>query len=141
MKNLLTFILLTVSVSSFGQTHGNLKDSSAQNKITKQHSLIGIWKKTAELSDPGDGSGIFIDVNSDKTIEFKDSSEFVSNYSLCYMEGEKAPTKGKYSMKNSTIEPNNCSSGAKYTFDNKNENLIIHYICKEGCAEKYGRVK
>ncbi|MDD3788879.1 MAG: hypothetical protein PHO94_09315 [Petrimonas sp.] len=65
---------------------------------TENTELIGKWKLTEVLADPGDGSGTFHKVSSNKTIEFQPNGAITSNGSICEMLGETTiPSSGTYS--------------------------------------------
>ena len=104
--------------------------------------LIGKWRLKQVLSDPGDGSGDFEFIKSEKTIEFFTDGKVVSNGSICgpyHQIGKKS--EGTYSKENKTISPSGCGKETKMNYELKNGYLIIHYSCKEGCAEKYEKIK
>ena len=99
--------------------------------------LIGEYRLAEMLMDPGDGSGTFQPVNSDKTIEFHNDGTVTSNGDLCFMTIEaNSPTSGTYSITDSTISITGCSDLA---FELENDDLIIHYPCIEGCSAKFRR--
>ena len=101
--------------------------------------LIGKWKLIETLVDPGDGSGTFTNVSSNKMISFYSDSIFYSNGSMCQMSiNSDHSTEGTYSPKQKTITPVGCaSSELPIHYEIKDEYLIVYYRCDEGCAEKY----
>jgi len=50
---------------------------------TTDNEIVGVWKLIQISIDPGDGSGTFQDVETDKTIEFKADGTLISNGSIC----------------------------------------------------------
>jgi hypothetical protein len=107
-----------------------------------EKNLMEKWKLKQVLSDPGDGSGDFEFIKSEKTIGFLANGKVVSNGSLCgpYNQiGKKS--EDTYSKENNTITPSGCSKETKLVYELKNDYLIIHYSCKEGCAEKFEKIK
>jgi len=103
--------------------------------------VVGKWKLVQTLVDPGDGSGRFSDVESNKTLAFLNNGTFISeNGVVCFMsDEEKTSSTGTFSSEEKKIYPNSCDSFARialeYTFDNGF--LVINYPCIERCAEKY----
>lgn len=101
--------------------------------------LLGKWKLIEQLSDPGDGSGVFKSVESEKTIEFLDNGTVISNGTLCSMNTEKGVVStGTYTIDDGFIIPEGCDySELKVFFELKNSNLILGYQCFEGCGQKF----
>ena len=101
--------------------------------------LLGKWKLIEQLSDPGDGSGVFKSVESEKTIEFMDDGTVVSNGTLCTMTIEKGQESvGTYAIGDGYIIPEGCDySELKVFFELKDKNLILGYLCFEGCGQKF----
>ena len=105
-----------------------------ENKIDSD--LVGVWKLTEVLADPGDGSGTYQGVNNDKTIEFHSNGVLTSNGGICGMTtGSNSPSSGTYSLMDSTISCSN--SGVKIRFKKMGSTLILNYPCIEPCGEKY----
>jgi hypothetical protein len=101
--------------------------------------IIGKWELTEVLADPGDGSGTFQSVNSNKIIEFHTDGTISSNGSICDMSLEANEASiGTYSLEDYTISPAGCSySPLKITFEFQNSYLILNYPCIEPCRAKY----
>lgn len=102
--------------------------------------LIGTWKLTEVLLDPGDGSGTFSPVQSDKTVTFFENGTVISNATLCNLAPDAdALGEGVYSLQDSTITPT--CPGQDFVgnifFEIEGENLILYFLCIEPCAEKY----
>lgn len=100
-----------------------------------QHS----WKLIAVLADPGDGSGTFQAVSSDKTVSFFLDGTVSSNGSICTMGTEVGTgSTGTYSVADSTINVDGCPvAHFPLTFEMQGANLILNYPCIEACREKY----
>jgi len=102
--------------------------------------LVGQWKLTQVLLDPGDGSGVFKDVTRGKTLTFANDGKVGSSSPLCDM-NSLLTVAGDGTYDSSFIFPNDCQiDGIKLSYEIKGENLIVYYPCIEGCAEKYIKV-
>ncbi|MBO3097044.1 lipocalin family protein [Gelidibacter pelagius] len=101
--------------------------------------LIGNWQLIEVLSDPGDGSGTFTSVESDKTITFKSGGIIASNGNLCDMGINSGnPTSGTYSTSKWTFNSPDCDNPEyDFTFEQNGNILIINYPCIEPCKVKY----
>ena len=106
--------------------------------------VVGKWKLVQVLTDPGDGSGVFVDVQSNKTITFLRNETFSSNANLCFF-GSVTPvtTEGVFSAEDEMIYPTTCESFARVglTYKIENDALIVYYQCIEACAEKYEKIE
>ncbi|MBA4275728.1 lipocalin family protein [Flavobacterium sp.] len=104
-------------------------------------SLAGTWKLTEMLQDPGDGSGTFQPVNSNKKIVFISDNKVISNGILCDMSiNSDTFTTGSYSEANNTINPSNCQN-LTINYELNATSLILSYRCIEGCRAKYIKVQ
>lgn len=110
-------------------------------KKDKNTTIVNKWKLIEQYSDPGDGSGDFNPVESNKTIEFLDNGTVVSNGSLCIMSYDvDGQTTATYN--DSTIITNNCDyENFTIYYQLKDNNLILWYPCIEGCAQKYQQIE
>lgn len=101
--------------------------------------VIGSWQLVAYLADPGDGSGQFVAVDSDKRLEFHEDGTVTSNGPLCMMGADaQTPSSGTYSDTDSTITVSDCNGGASVIlFTMQGGNLILMYPCIEACREKF----
>ncbi len=109
----------------------------------KEDSLRGEWKLMAQLMDPGDGSGVFVPVLSERKIEFLKNGKLKSNGELCYPGiNSTESSEGTYSLEDSTISITTCAGSTELTltFTTFADTLILWYPCFEPCAEKYVRV-
>jgi hypothetical protein len=108
--------------------------SCSRNDDNTEPELIGKYQLIEILADPGDGSGTFQSVSSDKTISFYNDSTVTSNGELCLMSIESnSPTSGSYSSADSSINSGNCM----LTFELIEEELILTYQCIEACRAKF----
>ena len=128
MKKLILFTCLT----------GILFSCNNDNSTTETE-LIGSWKLIEILVDPGDGSGTFYSVKSDKIITFESNGIVTSNGNLCYVEiNSDNQTSGTYSISESTFNSPNCNNtDYNFTYEQNGNILIINYPCKEPCKAKY----
>jgi hypothetical protein len=104
--------------------------------------LIGSWELIEMLADPGDGSGTFQPVESDKIVTFKSDGTISSNGDLCSLSAESgAPSSGIYSLIDSTIISPDCSSNPfNISFQLSDDWLILRYPCIEPCALKFQKL-
>lgn len=112
-----------------------------ENAVQPNTGVNGSWKLTAVLADPGDGSGTFTAVSSNKKLTFTASGQVTSNGDLCQMEqGSGNPTSGVYSISDSTIVSNDCDTNARpLIFKVQNEFLDVYYPCIEPCIARYAQ--
>lgn len=109
-----------------------------EEELAPDSSLAGTWKLTEVLADPGDGSGTFQPVSSNKNIVFISDNKVTSNGAICDMSIESnSSTTASYSEANSTI---NCQNSTIMYELNANS-LILSYPCIEGCQAKYIKVQ
>lgn len=104
-----------------------------------ENTLIGNWKLIETLADPGDGSGTFNTVQSNKIITFENDGIITSNGNLCDMsiDSDNA-TSGTYSITDMTFSSSDCSNpDYHFTFEENGNILIIDYPCIEPCRAKY----
>ncbi|MFT3994923.1 MAG: hypothetical protein QM660_11475 [Dysgonomonas sp.] len=108
--------------------------------------LVGTWKLSEINNDPGDGSGVFQKVKSEKVLVFKTNNEITSNGSLCENDIESSsPSLGNYTVaedinSSGKILPLACSydfSSIGIHFEIKGSYLYVYYPCDELCAAKY----
>lgn len=132
MKSLI--LLLTIMV---------LFASCKKTDEQKDTNLTGKWKMTAVLMDPGDGSGTFQPVSTNKYIEFRSDGTISSNGSLCSNSTESnAPDSGTWSLTDSTITSSQCNDNLplKIRFIHEGSTLTINYPCIEPCRAKFRKM-
>lgn len=94
------------------------------------------------MIDPGDGSGKFHKVESDKSLKIKSSGKIESNGDLSKLSTETGDrTYGKLLKVTNGIILNSHQTELKIYYELKGDSLLVYYPCKEGCAEKYKRKK
>ncbi len=118
-----------------------LSSCTSANEENSTMIEIGSWKLIAILADPGDGSGIFQPVLSDKTITFETNRTISCTGNLCDLSiGSSLNTSGTYSSNNATIQTTNCNQ-LQLTYEIKGNTLIINYPFIETCKAKYSRIE
>lgn len=135
-KPLLLLILLTLLSAC------NSDDDNTQTETSSSNPIIGKWKLTEQLMDPGDGSGTFMAVISNKTIEFYMDGTVTSNGNLCTPTNNTIiGTSGTYN-ETQYITSSACATslGAAYELLT-NTSLLISYPCIEACQEKYIKIR
>lgn len=97
----------------------------------------------AQLVDPGDGSGEFIAVESDKVLTLYSDSTFESNGPMCQMgSGTSISSSGTWSEIDMTITPIGCGSDPMpIHFVMEDDLLIVSFPCIEACKEMFERVE
>ena len=127
MKKLILFLLSIIGLSI------SCSNDDQKNSETE---LIGNWKLIEVLADPGDGSGTFQSVESDKTIEFKVNGIVTTNGSLCDPYSEEMISSGTYNE--NTINTNCQNSNiSTINYELENQFLILNFISNEGYSQKF----
>ena len=102
--------------------------------------MTGTWELKEVLMDPGNGSGVFTAVSSDKNLVFHTNGNVSSNGIICDMSIESnTSTSGTYSAIDSTIISATCQN-LIIKYEVSNDTLILIYPCFEACKAKYTRV-
>lgn len=129
MKNLVAILFCIVFLTACQENNHTLPNAE----------LIGNWTLVEVLSDPGDGSGVFVSVDSEKTMTFHSDGTLTSNGSLCDLSFmDLVPSSGVYSLIDSTYTTNDCGlSDIKYSFEQQGNTLIVSYPCIEACQSKF----
>jgi len=128
MKNLLITLIIFTSFFSCNNNDDNIGPIE----------LDGTWRLIEQYSDPGDGSGDYVPVNSDKTITFISNGTITSNGNLCLMDtNSDGDTTGTFDASENTIFPNDCSSQYRLGYEIKENRLFLYYPCIEGCGQKF----
>jgi hypothetical protein len=132
MKKILLLLVVVVVTLSCNKDD----DSSNSNSL-----ILGQWKLSHVLIDPGDGSGTFEPVESGKTLIFRQDNTVTCNGSLCYITQESdIITESTYSSSNRTITSDCNDAPDTITYDIIDGELILYYQCIEACQAKYTRV-
>lgn len=110
---------------------------------TDSPELVSRWRLIEQLADPGNGSGEFVSVVSQKEIELFDDGTFCSNGSICTMDiSTTDPSSGTYDDETMIIEVDDCNLGHfPRTYEVSGDTLIINYPCIEPCREKFVRTE
>ena len=109
-------------------------------KKKERDSLTGTWELKEVLMDPGNGSGVFTAVSSDKNLVFHTNGNVNSNGIICDMSIESnTSTSGTYSEIDSTIISATCQN-LVIKYEVNGDTLILIYPCFEACKAKYNRV-
>lgn len=108
--------------------------------------LIGKWKLIEVLIDPGDGSGTYIGVSSEKIVEFHNDGTITSNGTICETNTLiVSPSSGTYSVTESTIDsdcPLGQIPGESINFSKQGSYLTISSPrCFETCSSKYVKIQ
>ncbi|XCF07480.1 hypothetical protein ABI125_06380 [Tamlana crocina] len=109
---------------------------------------MGQWKLIEQLMDPGDGSGTFQPVTSNRVFEFFSDGSVTVNGDMCYITTEIGDkTTGSYvetsesDWNDGEISPPDCSfEDTKIYYQIEGENLILWYQCIEGCGQKFIKI-
>ena len=104
--------------------------------------LIGKWQHSETLIDPGDGSGEFYPVESDKFIEFLSNGQIRSNGDLCRPSTDSdMETTGVFMLPDSVIKADNCNGPiTPPKFSVRENEMVLEYFCFERCSEKYVKI-
>ena len=125
----------------FGMLFFLLSCSKSDEKIIANMSIVGSWKLIEVLADPGDLSGTFVSVNSNKTLVFSNTGKITSNGLICDMSIESNTNSfGTFSETNSTISPINCNNSI-INYELKGNTIILIYPCIEPCKAKYIKIQ
>lgn len=121
---------------------GLLASCNSDDDSNTNTDLVGEWKLVEVLSDPGDGSGTFSAVESNKILRFNQDGTVASNGMICSMSTEaNIPTTGTYSLSSSTINTPDCDNpDYDYQFEHDGNSLILIYPCIEPCLAKYRKI-
>ncbi len=105
--------------------------------------LTGKWQLVEVLMDPGDGSGVFETVTSNRTITFAESGAFISKGDLCEIsDSDENASSGSYNTIDETLTIDSCDDlNSTITYKLKNKRLILVYTCIEGCKHKYQKIE
>jgi hypothetical protein len=116
---------------------------SCNNEDLDFDEITGKWQLVEVLMDPGDGSGTFESVTSNRTITFAASGEFIAKGELCDISiSDTNASSGSYSTGDETLTIDDCigtNNTISYILDDKS--LILVYTCIEGCRHKYEKIE
>lgn len=117
--------------------------SKDENDNSKTAELIGQWKLIEQLADPGDGSGTFQSIDSQKIIEFSENEIVTSkNGSLCHPYSDEQISSGSYSLSEKRITTNCQNVNIAFIgFEIKENYLLLHFASNEGFSQKFEKLK
>jgi hypothetical protein len=119
---------------------GFVSSCNKNDEISSSSDLEGRWKLSEIFADPGNGSGTFQSVTSNKTLVFDNNGNVTSNGIICDMSsGTNLSSSGSYSLINGTINSSLCPN-INIQFELNNNTLLLIYPCIETCKSKYIRV-
>jgi len=126
-------VLLFVLISILSSCNNDDNTNSFETK------LVGVWKLAEVLDDPGDGSGTFEKVDSEKTLEFRKDGIVTSNgmISTTSIESNR-PSSLRYSVTESVIFSEGFSS---MKFELIDSYLVLDGLCVEKCKSKYIKIQ
>lgn len=129
MKNIIILIPLAVFLFSC-------------DKDEPDAELLGSWRMVAILSDPGDGSGVFMPVTSDQNITFNADGTITSNGSLCdIFDNTLESTSGTYSADDMFFTTEDCGlEDFEYQFEIDGQFLTYFFVCIEACGVRYQKI-
>jgi hypothetical protein len=101
--------------------------------------IVGEWELVEVLADPGDGSGRFRSVNSNKRVRFFEDGAYTSNGSICDFSIESEGSfNGTYTLSDSGYWIT-CGDSMDYSIGLRLEDgfLIVTFPCIEPCLQKF----
>ena len=119
---------------------------SDKDEFEVSSDIVGKWKLIEVYADPGDGSGKFRPLKSDKVLDFSKNGNFrVVNGDICNINMQsKGSGMSTYTIDSTEIKDhyrlkiNHCNlEFSCYVVDDV---LTIYYSCIEGCGERFRRV-
>ena len=140
MKNLLVLFCSLILIAC---------KSDDGDPVIDSNELIGKWKLIEEYTDPGDGSGDFTPVTSNRTFDFFNDGTVITNGDMCVKSESTGSNKSGTWSETGTNEtfydgeiiPEGCAiSETKLFYGIQGGNLIIWYQCIESCAQKFEKI-
>lgn len=124
MKSIFTCVILVILFSSCSKG--------------PQLAIVGDWKLIEQLIDPGDGSGVFVEVESDLLLTFEEDGVLRTNGSICGMSTMSGSQEFIESYTADKIVMQSCFQGSvELAYELIGGYLIIYYQCDEGCQQKF----
>lgn len=111
---------------------------SCEKEVTPT-GILGEWQLIAVLADPGDGSGEFRPIDSDKRITFLEDGTYTSNGEICeFTQNTNGSTEGNYTRTEEGYQIE-CSGIPGFPINLRIENdfLLVSYPCIEPCMQKF----
>lgn len=113
-----------------------LQFQCSEDEITEPVSLFGTWQLEAVLADPGDGSGTFQNVDSEKNIVFNTDSTFTSNGLGCVVFGDNTTSPASGTFNNNRLFIEDCDMPV-FFFVEEDRMFLNNFGCFEECSERY----
>lgn len=113
-----------------------LQFKCSEDEITEPVSLFGTWQLEAVLVDPGDGSGTFQNVDSEKNIVFNTDSTFTSNGLGCVVFGGNTTSLASGTFNNNQLFIEDCEMPV-FFFVEEDRLYLNNFGCIEECSERY----
>jgi len=119
---------------------------SDKEELPVRSDIVGKWKLIEFYADPGNGSGKFTSIKSNKTLEFSSNGDFsVKNGSMCNLDLSSNESRiSTYAIDSTDVKDNfrlkikDCSLELYCSV--QGDILTIYFPCIEGCGEKYRRI-
>ena len=129
MKKYLLFICLTILIVACKKTESS------------KNGLESTWLLKKSYSDPGDGSGKYVDVpkNSNYTLLFTSDGLVISNTSFFNLNLLKSYTVIDSNKIEFTFNEISSQSKVVYNYQLKADTLTLNPLCIEGCGLKFTR--
>ena len=122
----LPLILLTVACDT---------DDVLLTEPTPSAPVTGVYRLSARLLDPGDGSGTFQAVDSEQTLTLSVDSTLVVNEDICALTEAPGQTRGRYTA-NGIVVLEGCPD-LPYRIDFFEREVRLSFPCFEPCINKY----
>lgn len=138
MKRMFKSVTVCMVFAAVGLASCN-KEVKDKDRYSSAEEITGTWKLIEALADPGDGSGTYQPVTSDKIIQVYSDSSFVSNGNMCTMNSDTTGSASGFFIdtENINLTPGSCWGGFPLSYEHNGNQLIIRYNCIEGCSQKY----
>lgn len=133
----LLFLFFFVSIAVFS---GCKSDDDNGDEL--DDGITGQWILIEMLADPGDGSGVFMPVESAKTITFNEDGTYSSNGDICSFSSDTTtPSEGTYSETENGFSID-CDTPfpLPLSLNIDQGDLIVVFTCIEPCLQKFRRI-
>jgi len=104
--------------------------------------LEGTWLLTEVLFDPGDGSGAFRKVDSERQLSLAPDNTFSANYDVCQAIEEGEKFSGSFDRIDTHEFLIQCAGSLLNSVQGRLEEgyLVLYYPCDEPCAYKFRKI-
>jgi hypothetical protein len=128
--------LLLIIISS------SLPSCDDDDQTIQNAGISGEWRLIETLADPGDGSGQYMPVQSDKRISIFTDGSFSSNGDPCdFQIAADNPSEGSYNQNDQGYYIDcGLPLEASILLSLEDDYLIIQFFCFEPCLHKYERL-